>query len=118
MLPARILKMLVFNHYRSLICASDLVSSGKGVYTLCVQRCVDIDAMYVKESDTRGRRLKRKYEHRHEITCFMPYVNICEQQKHSLCICAILSAPLLFAVKTVYYLSKFSRLVNPALRLS
>ena len=37
---------------------------------------------------------------------------------YSLCICAVWSAPLLFAVLTVDRLSKLSRLANPALWLS
>ena len=35
----------------------------------------DIDVVYVKESDTHDRRLKRKYESRQEITGFMLYAN-------------------------------------------
>ena len=31
--------------------------------------------MYVKEFDTRDRRMRRKYEPRHEITCVIPYAN-------------------------------------------
>ena len=37
--------------------------------------CVDIDVVYEKESYTHDRQLKRKYEPRHEITCFMTYAN-------------------------------------------
>ena len=76
--------------------------SGKR-FTHCVYPCVYIDAVYVNESDTRERRLKRKHEPRHEITCFMPYANNKDTQYVHL---RSLISALLFAVQIVYYLSK------------
>ena len=61
------------------------------VYTHGVYRCAEIDVVYVNESNTRDRRLERKYEPRHEINGLMTYAN---KKRHNLCICA----PLLFAV--------------------
>ena len=58
MLPARILnKALVDRKFVHPI----LLVPGK-VSIHCVYTCVHIDAENVKESDTRDRRIKRKYE--------------------------------------------------------